>query len=83
MGVFVTRSLRAASLLLLTLAAWAVPAAAGGFWEGTWSVRWRGGGAAIELEQDGPNVTGSYPLYEGVVSGTVEGGRLTGQWVEL
>lgn len=51
-------------------------------WTGTWETQWRGGGALLRLEQDGNRVTGSYPLYEGRVEGTVEAQQFSGQWTE-
>ncbi|MFC7400388.1 mechanosensitive ion channel family protein [Chelatococcus sp. GCM10030263] len=51
-------------------------------WSGTWDTKWRDGGAQLILEQNGTQVTGSYPLYNGRVEGTVEGDELKGRWTE-
>jgi small-conductance mechanosensitive channel len=49
-------------------------------WTGTWETRWRGGAAVLRLQQAGNKVTGSYPLLEGTVEGTVNGRILDGNW---
>lgn len=51
-------------------------------WTGTWQSQWRGGGAVLRLRQTGAKVAGTYPLYEGTVEGSVQGGELAGQWRE-
>jgi small-conductance mechanosensitive channel len=51
-------------------------------WTGTWQSKWRGSGALLHLQQDGDTVTGSYPLYEGRIEGTVRGRALEGRWDE-
>ncbi|MBW2427433.1 MAG: hypothetical protein JRF56_00630, partial [Deltaproteobacteria bacterium] len=52
-------------------------------WTGTLETHWRGGGAILRLEQSGTRVTGTYPLYEGSVEGTVEGQKLRGHWSRI
>ena len=49
-------------------------------WTGVWDTQWRGGGAVVEMRQDGDRVEGHYPGFEGVISGRLEGKRLTGTW---
>ncbi|WP_237214488.1 mechanosensitive ion channel family protein [Falsiroseomonas oryziterrae] len=51
-------------------------------WTGTWDTRWRGGGAMIDLRQDGNRVTGTYPLYNGRIEAEVQGRELRGRWIE-
>lgn len=51
-------------------------------WTGTWQTQWRGGGAILRLRQAGGTVTGTYPLYEGTVEGSVTGRGLNGRWKE-
>ena len=51
-------------------------------WAGIWDSKWRGGGAQIELEQNGAEVTGRYPLYDGRIEAHAEGRQLTGRWIE-
>lgn len=51
-------------------------------WSGTWESQWRGGGAVLFLEQEGDTVTGSYPLLDGELEGTVSGRVLEGVWWE-
>lgn len=79
-----TRPWLAACLLVIILL---VPpslarAAAEESWSGTWETRWRDGGAALELRQDGAKVTGTYPLYDGRVEGEIVGRELRGRWFE-
>lgn len=76
------RPRRLATLVLLALLAWVPAAFANGPWTGTWDTRWRGGGAALDLRQEGDRVTGEYPLYGGRVEGTVRGREFEGRWVE-
>jgi MscS family membrane protein len=71
--------LAACFALLASLPAWAV----GPSWTGQWDTRWRDGGARMELQQQqGGQVTGSYPAYGGQIDGTVQGRELHGQWTE-
>ncbi|MFW5816571.1 MAG: hypothetical protein ACOCVP_06910, partial [Wenzhouxiangella sp.] len=49
-------------------------------WTGVWDTQWRNGGAVMELRQEGDRVEGSYPGFEGVVRGRVEGKQLSGTW---
>lgn len=49
-------------------------------WTGVWDTQWRGGGAVVEMHQDGNRVEGHYPGFEGTISGRLEGKRLTGTW---
>ncbi len=51
-------------------------------WTGAWDTRWRDGGAALYLQQDGDLVTGSYPVLDGTVTGETRGELLVGEWVE-
>jgi hypothetical protein len=51
-------------------------------WSGKWDSRWRGGGATLEMTQNGDRVTGEYPLYNGKIQAKVVGRRLVGEWVE-
>lgn len=68
-------------LLLVTF--WVIPClAADGPWTGSWDTRWRGGGARMELTQDGDRVTGVYPLYGGRIEAEAKGRRLVGRWIE-
>lgn len=49
-------------------------------WTGVWDTQWRGGGAVVEMRQDGDRVEGHYPGFEGVIRGRIEDNRLTGTW---
>lgn len=75
-------------LLAACLGAWFIGGADGAAadpaapWQGTWETRWRGGGAILRLQQNGSEVTGTYPLYEGTVSATATGRELDGRWEE-
>jgi len=51
-------------------------------WTGVWDTQWRGGGAVVELRQDGNRVEGRYPGFEGVMNGTVVGKQLSGSWAD-
>ncbi|MEI6161630.1 MAG: hypothetical protein WCP77_17485, partial [Roseococcus sp.] len=51
-------------------------------WTGGWDTRWRGGGAVLDLEQEGNRVTGTYPLYGGRIEAEVRGRELHGRWIE-
>ncbi len=73
--------MRLIAALLLTLLS-SLAAAAEPSWSGQWDTRWRDGGARMELKQDGDKVTGSYPAYGGLITGTVQGRELHGQWSE-
>jgi len=55
---------------------------AGDDWSGKWDSRWRGGGATLEMKQNGDRVTGSYPLYNGRIEAKVKGRSLEGEWIE-
>jgi small-conductance mechanosensitive channel len=60
-----------------------VPSCADGVdWTGIWHTRWRGGGAVLELQQDGRKVTGTYPLYDGRIEAEIRGRLLVGDWIE-
>jgi len=73
------RLLLAACLMVLaSLPAWAAELS----WTGQWDTRWRDGGARMELQQQGGQVTGSYPAYGGQIDATVQGRELHGQWTE-
>lgn len=61
------------------------PAAiAGTSWTGTYMTTWQGGGHDIRmvLVQSGSTVTGTYEYSDGQITGTVQGNRLVGTWVE-
>lgn len=75
-GILMKRPLLAASLLLTPLAS----AADSADWTGVWDTQWRGGGAVMELRQDDDHVEGSYPGFEGVVQGRIDGKTLFGTW---
>ncbi|MCJ2053911.1 hypothetical protein, partial [Methylobacterium sp. J-070] len=49
-------------------------------WTGSWDTRWQDGGARMELKQDGAEVHGDYPSYNGKIDGHVEGQILKGRW---
>ncbi len=49
-------------------------------WSGVWDTQWRGGGAVMELRQEGSKVRGTYPGFDGAVRGQVEKGQLVGTW---
>lgn len=49
-------------------------------WSGGWESRWRQGGAALFLEQDGEVVSGAFPVLEGSLTGVVRGRLLVGTW---
>ncbi len=51
-------------------------------WAGAWNTKWRGGGALIEFQQNGAEVTGTYPLYDGTITAHAEGNELTGRWTQ-
>ncbi len=68
-------------LLLVVLMPW-LGALAQDPWDGVWETRWRGAGALLYLEQEGEQVTGTYPLYSGKISASVEGSRLSGSWTQ-
>ena len=47
-------------------------------WTGVWDTQWRDGGAAMHLQQDGNRVIGTYPGFEGLIQGQVDGNQLSG-----
>ncbi len=51
-------------------------------WTGVWDTQWRGGGAVMHLQQDGNRVVGTYPGFEGIVQGRVDGNQLSGTWTD-
>jgi len=51
-------------------------------WTGLWATKWRGGGAQVVLKQNGPEVTGTYALYNGRIEAHVDGQQLIGKWFE-
>jgi MscS family membrane protein len=62
---------------------WVMPClAANAPWTGNWDTRWRGGGARMELTQDGERVIGVYPLYGGHIEAEAKDRRLRGRWIE-
>ncbi|NMT63127.1 mechanosensitive ion channel family protein [Marinobacter orientalis] len=70
---------RALALVLSTLP-FATMAAEPGDWTGVWDTQWRGGGAVMELQQDGNQVVGTYPGFRGEVEGRIDGSELAGKW---
>ncbi len=64
--------------LLASLPAWAADVS----WTGQWDTRWRDGGARMQLDLRGNEVTGAYPAYGGTIEGTVQGRELHGRWIE-
>ena len=57
---------------------------AGTSWTGTYMTTWQGGGHDISmvLAQSGSSVSGTYDYNDGIITGTVQGNRLTGTWTE-
>lgn len=51
-------------------------------WTGEWETLWRGGGARVILQQEGTEVTGTYPLYNGRIEAVAIGRELRGRWIE-
>ena len=51
-------------------------------WTGVWDTQWRGGGAVVNLQQDGDRVVGTYPGFEGLIEGRVDGNQLSGTWTD-
>ena len=47
-----------------------------------WDTQWRDGGAVMHLQQDGNRVVGTYPGFEGLVQGRVDGNQLSGTWTD-
>ena len=78
------RWILAPAVLVLAMLAWSAllgrAVAADLNWTGSWDTHWRDGGARLTLKQDGARVTGTYPLYDGEIEGTVDGGQLEGRW---
>jgi small-conductance mechanosensitive channel len=67
---------------LLVLLVMPASAAFAADWAGSWDTRWRGGGAVLDLRQEGERVTGAYPLYGGRIEAELRGRELHGRWVE-
>ncbi|MCC5862891.1 MAG: mechanosensitive ion channel family protein [Gammaproteobacteria bacterium] len=78
LSILMKRPLLAAFLLLTPLASVADSAD----WTGVWDTQWRGGGAVMELRQNDDHVEGSYPGFEGVVQGRIDGKTLSGTWAD-
>jgi hypothetical protein len=57
---------------------------AGTSWTGTYMTTWQGGGHDIRmvLVQSGSIVSGTYDYNDGIITGTVQDGRLVGTWAE-
>lgn len=70
------------SLFLILMMATALAIADEQDWTGVWDTQWRGGGAIMELRQDGTRVEGAYPGFEGVVQGSIEGSQFSGTWTD-
>lgn len=51
-------------------------------WSGNWETRWRDGGARLQLQQNGRDVTGVYPLLGGEIEGRATERTLRGRWRE-
>jgi MscS family membrane protein len=51
-------------------------------WTGVWNTKWANGAAPVTLEQNGNEVTGRYPLYNGRIEARAEGNQLSGRWIE-
>lgn len=67
--------------LLLTSAA-SFRAQAQANWDGEWETSWTHGAARMVLKQEGSRVTGTYPLFLGIITGEAAGQVLTGTWEE-
>ncbi|WP_270935632.1 mechanosensitive ion channel family protein [Falsiroseomonas oryzae] len=73
---------RALGRLLVLAIALLSGAAQAESWTGSWDTRWRGGGAMLDLRQEGDRVTGTYPLYDGRIEAQARGRELQGRWIE-
>ncbi|MGI9302990.1 MAG: hypothetical protein ACR2RB_09810, partial [Gammaproteobacteria bacterium] len=51
-------------------------------WNGQWDTQWRGGGARLDLLQNGDQVIGSYQPYDGLIDARATGRLLIGRWIE-
>ncbi|RCS25629.1 mechanosensitive ion channel family protein [Phyllobacterium salinisoli] len=51
-------------------------------WTGLWDTKWTGGGAQVEFQQTGTDVTGRYALYNGRIEAKAVGRQLIGRWFE-
>ena len=51
-------------------------------WTGVWDTQWRDGGAVMHLQQDGNRVIGTYPGFEGLIQGQVDGNQFSGTWTD-
>jgi len=51
-------------------------------WTGVWDTQWRGGGAVVNLQQNEDRVVGTYPGFEGLIQGRVDGNQLSGTWTD-
>ncbi|MFO8005686.1 mechanosensitive ion channel family protein [Thioalkalivibrio sp.] len=69
------------AVVLLALLSSAAASGAGD-WSGVWDTQWRDGGAVMKLRQEGDRVFGTYPGFEGVMQGRVEGNQLSGTWTD-
>ncbi|WP_181418416.1 mechanosensitive ion channel family protein [Phyllobacterium leguminum] len=47
-----------------------------------WNTKWPNGAAPITLQQEGADVTGRYPLYNGRIEARAVGRQLIGRWTE-
>jgi len=73
----------APAVVIVLLALLASPALSGPRdWTGVWDTQWRGGGAVVNLQQDGNRVIGSYPGFEGLIQGQVDGNQFSGTWTD-
>jgi len=49
-------------------------------WTGVWDTRWRDAGAIVILQQADDRVVGTYPAFDGIIQGRVDGNILSGTW---
>jgi small-conductance mechanosensitive channel len=70
------------AILLSILLSMTRVAAAQTDWSGEWQTHWQGGGARIELKQQGDKVTGTCALLDGRLEGVSAGSQLKGTWFE-
>jgi small-conductance mechanosensitive channel len=76
------RRLLLPTFLLLALVVDALGTSWASDWSGTWSTQWRDGGARMNLQQDGDQVTGNYTPQDGRIEARVDGNQLIGRWIE-
>lgn len=64
------------TFLVLMLTAPVLAEKAPADWSGNWESRWRDGGAPLILNQEGAQVTGTYPLHGGRIEARAQGRTL-------